>query len=84
LVREMREELGVEVAVGTRCFETHHNYGARDMHLVVYRCSLVTGEPRVIDVNAFEWVLPHQMLEREFLPADKPLVHGLAHGLVAE
>jgi 8-oxo-dGTP diphosphatase len=84
LMRELREELGVDVAVGTRCFETRHTYGARDMHLLVYRCRLIAGTPVALDVNAVEWVQEKRIEEREFLPADKPLVHGLAHGLIAD
>jgi 8-oxo-dGTP diphosphatase len=84
LIREMQEELGVTVVVGSRCFETRHSYGAREMHLVVYRCRLVEGEPRAIDVHAVEWVEEKRVGEREFLPADKPLVHGLQFGLIAD
>ena len=76
LRRELREELGLEVAVGTRCFETRHTYGSREMHLLVYRCRVTEGEPQALDVNAFA--------ERDFLPADLPLVHGLQNGLVAD
>lgn len=86
LMRELREELGVDVTVGTRCFETRHTYGAREMHLLVYRCRLNDGgePPRALDVNAVEWVEEHKIQERSFLPADLPLVHGIANGLVAE
>jgi 8-oxo-dGTP diphosphatase len=84
LRRELMEELDVTVEVGSRCFETRHNYGSREMHLLVYRCRLVAGEPKAIDVNAFEWVEETRIAEREFLPADLPLVHGIANGLVAE
>jgi 8-oxo-dGTP diphosphatase len=84
LRREMREELGVDVVVGSRCFETRHTYGAREMHLLVYRCKVVAGEPQALDVNAFEWVEELRVADREFLPADLPLVHGLANGLVAD
>jgi 8-oxo-dGTP diphosphatase len=84
LKRELQEELGIEVTVGTRCFETRHHYGQREMHLLVYRCSVISGEPAALDVNAFEWVNTDGLLERTFLPADLPLVHGLANGLIAE
>ena len=84
LMRELREELGVTVVVGTRCFETRHNYGAREMHLVVYRCRVVEGEPQALEAHALEWVEERQVGNREFLPADKPLVHGLQHGHIAD
>ncbi len=84
LRRELREELGLEVSVGTRCFETRHTYGAREMHLLVYRCRIIAGEPQALDVNAFEWVDENRVSERDFLPADLPLVHGLQNGLVAD
>jgi 8-oxo-dGTP diphosphatase len=84
LMRELQEELGVTVSVGTRCFETRHSYGTREMHLLVYRCRLLEGEPRALDVNAVEWVEEIRVQEREFLPADLPLVHGLANGLIAD
>ncbi|HEY4220971.1 MAG TPA: (deoxy)nucleoside triphosphate pyrophosphohydrolase [Myxococcota bacterium] len=84
LVRELREELGVAVTVGTRCFETRHHYGAREMHLLVYRCKIVSGTPTALDVHALDWVEERRVKEREFLPADMPLVHGLAHGLIGE
>ncbi|MBI1947223.1 MAG: 8-oxo-dGTP diphosphatase MutT [Deltaproteobacteria bacterium] len=84
LIRELREELGVTVVVGTRCFETRHHYGAREMHLVVYRCRVVEGEPKALEAHALEWVDERRVGEREFLPADKPLVHGLQFGLIAD
>ena len=84
LRRELREELGLEVSVGTRCFETRHTYGSREMHLLVYRCRVIAGEPQALDVNAFEWVNENRVSERDFLPADLPLVHGLQNGLVAD
>jgi 8-oxo-dGTP diphosphatase len=84
LRRELREELGLEVSVGTRCFETRHTYGSREMHLLVYRCRVIAGEPQALDVNAFEWVEENRVSERDFLPADLPLVHGLQNGLVAD
>ncbi|MCP4502742.1 MAG: (deoxy)nucleoside triphosphate pyrophosphohydrolase [Deltaproteobacteria bacterium] len=83
LRRELQEELGVESIVGSLCFETRHNYGTREMHLLVYRCLITEGTPRALDVNACEWVHEQKLEERTFLPADLPLVNGLVQGLVA-
>ncbi len=82
LRRELDEELGVKVKVGHACYETKHSYGPREMSLKVFRCTIESGEPRAIDVNAMEWVKPANILEKEFLPADMPLVKGIAEGLI--
>lgn len=84
LRRELREELGIESEIGTLCFETRHNYGSREMHLLVYRARRTAGEPQALEVNAAEWVEESKIRERTFLPADLPLVHGIAAGLVAD
>lgn len=83
LIRELQEELGVDVRVGSLCFETRHHYGSREMHLLVYRCRILKGEPVALDTHACEWVEEQQLKERDFLPADMPLVHGIVEGLVA-
>jgi 8-oxo-dGTP diphosphatase len=82
LRRELAEELGVEVEVGSLCFETRHGYAAREVHLLVYRCNLIAGEPRALEVNAVDWVEQEKVGEREFPPADMPLVNGLAQGMI--
>lgn len=84
LRRELQEELGVETRVGSLCFETRHNYGSREMHLLVYRCRILAGTPRALDTYACEWVDENRLHEREFLPADRPLVNGIVAGLVAQ
>jgi 8-oxo-dGTP diphosphatase len=83
LAREMREELGVEVRIGTLCFETRHTYGSREMHLLVYRARITQGTPVALDTHACAWVAEGALKERTFLPADMPLVHGITEGLVA-
>lgn len=83
LQRELSEELGIDVNIGTACFETCHGYGNRAVHLIIYRCSMLSGEPRPIDVKAVEWVDEKSLLERNFPPADLPFVHELVAGRIA-
>lgn len=82
LCRELHEELGVQVEFGDLCFETRHGYAAREVHLLVYRCRILSGTPRAIDVKAVEWVEKKNLLGRKFPPADMPLVEGLARGMI--
>src|SRR5688572_6595740 len=56
LVRELREELGIEVSVG-ELFETiTHAYPERTVLLKFFRCQLSQGEPQAIDCAAVKWV----------------------------
>lgn len=84
LMRELREELGIDVQVGSKVFETRHGYGSREIHLLIYRCRHVSGEPRAIDVNDVEWIVESEIDKRNFLPADAPLVKAIAYGIVAD
>lgn len=83
LVRELKEELGVDVKIGTSCFETCHGYGSREVHLLIYRCEITSGTPAPVDVKAIEWVSTAELSDREFPPADLVFVQELVAGRIA-
>ncbi len=70
LVRECREECGIEIAVGDILEVTFHRYPDKDVLLLFYRCSIVSGEVRHLQVNAHAWVAPDELDRYEFPPAD--------------
>jgi 8-oxo-dGTP diphosphatase len=78
LVREVREELGCEVEVERIDDVVFHDYPAFDLYMLVYRCRIVTGVPRAVDVAEIAWVEPAELLRLELLPADFPLARRLA------
>ena len=45
LVRELREELGVEVETGATMTPVEHDYGDFAIRLIPLRCRIVSGEP---------------------------------------
>ena len=77
LVRELREEIGVEVAVGRIWDVLFHAYPAFDLVMLVYACRIVAGEPRAVEVADLRWVLPGELPSWDILPADRPLVQRL-------
>lgn len=83
LMRELKEELGVGVDIGSSCFETCHGYGSREVHLLIYRCKIVSGTPAPVDVKAIEWVATEDLTDREFPPADLVFVQELVAGRIA-
>lgn len=77
LVRELREELGVTVAVGGIWEVLFHAYPAFDLVMLVYVCRIVDGSPRAVEVADLAWVEPHDLARWDILPADRPLVERL-------
>ena len=72
LVREMREELGVEVAVGEALIVIRHAYTHFRITLHAFRCRLVAGAPRCLDCADFRWLeqdaldaLPMSVVDRK-------------------
>jgi 8-oxo-dGTP diphosphatase len=76
LVRELREELGIEVdPAGLRpaCFASAP-LGDRHMILLLYLCGRWRGEPRPLDAVALRWERPAAMRALAMPPADEPLI----------
>jgi 8-oxo-dGTP diphosphatase len=74
LVRELREELGVEVEVGRVWDVLFHAYPDYDVLMLVYRCRILDGEPAKVEVADLAWCLPGELGGYDILPADAPLI----------
>ncbi|WP_328915848.1 MULTISPECIES: (deoxy)nucleoside triphosphate pyrophosphohydrolase [unclassified Streptomyces] len=80
LVRELREELGVEVRPLERVPGEWQLAGGRVLH--VWTARLVGGEPRTLqDHDEVRWVGPAQARELDWLDPDRPAVAWLASRL---
>ncbi len=77
LARELREEMAIDVAVGDRCVHIEHAYADYDIDFCVYRCRLVAGPIQHLRVHAHEWVLPEELDQYEFPPADEKSIAKL-------
>jgi len=76
LVRELREELGITVAVADLAPTAFASapLGARHMLLLLYSCRRWEGEPQPLDASALRWETPAAMRALAMPPADAPLV----------
>ena len=74
LVRECREECGIEVEVAGILDVTHHRYPEKDVLLLFYRCELRTGEVRHLQVADHAWVAPRDLDRYPLPPADERVV----------
>jgi mutator protein MutT len=73
LRREIREELGAEVDVRERVFETTHAYPDRTIALYFYRCEL-KDQPRPLLGQEMRWVPRSGLAVLGFPPADTELI----------
>lgn len=83
LVRELREELGIETEAACLAPATFASaeLGEKHMILLLYVCRTWRGEPQALDATALQWVRPHQMHALPMPPADTPLI-GLLDALI--
>ena len=76
LVRECREELGVEIRVGDRVGPDVPVAGGRWL-LRVWTARVVGGEPAALEHAELRWLGPDQLDDVDWLPADRPVVEAL-------
>lgn len=77
LMREMREELGVETRVGDELLTTTHDYPDRSVQLHFLRCELLS-EPAPLAGQQIVWATRAQLEALPFPPADIDLIKLLA------
>lgn len=77
LKRECREELGVEIEVGKVYMELLHRYPDITVHLTLYRAAIVAGTPRLLEHNDLRYILPAEIDDFEFCPADREILEKL-------
>jgi len=77
LVREIREELGVEISVGELFDEVSHSYPEKSVHLKFFVCKLLSGEPQPLDCAAVKWVAKTELASFQFPAADAQLLQKL-------
>ena len=73
LVRELREELDADAAVGAELLSTSHDYGERRIELHFFNCSL-RGEPQPQLGQEMQWVERSRLGTLQFPPADAELI----------
>jgi 8-oxo-dGTP diphosphatase len=78
LSRELREELGVEVVVGSHLGTSTHDYPDLSIELVAYNCILYSGRPESLEHAEVRWVSPDSLGDLDWAPADRMLVELLS------
>ena len=77
LVRELHEELGIDVRVGRLWGILVHRDTERAVRLRFLFAEILNGEPHPIEVDEVRWAGAADLGELEFPEADRPLVAAL-------
>jgi 8-oxo-dGTP diphosphatase len=76
LIRELREELGIETKIPCLAPLTFASHGYDDFHLLMplYICRRYEGIARGLEGQAIKWVRAKDLRNYQMPPADDPLV----------
>lgn len=77
LIRECREELDIELAVGNVFMELDHIYPDIAIHLTLFNAAIRSGEPKRIEHNDIRWITPEEIDRYAFCPADAEILKKL-------
>ena len=77
LEREIREELGVTIRIEGEYFSVEHSYPWRIVRIHFFNCSLLSGEPKLLEVADMRWVEPVELGQFQFPAADEELIKRL-------
>ena len=77
LRREVREELGIEIAVDRPVEILFHRYPERSVLLLFFQCRWISGSPQALHCKDFAWVDPKDLTSFDFLEADLDFVRRI-------
>jgi 8-oxo-dGTP diphosphatase len=78
LVREVQEELGIQIEVDKIVETVFHRYPDRAILLLFYECRWISGEAKPLGCQAFEWINPFRLAQYDFMDADLELIQKIA------
>lgn len=77
LIRELREELGIEVRAARPLLAYRHEYPERVIDLHVWRVTEFVGEPAGVEGQPLRWVAIAELTTVGLLPGDQPIIAAL-------
>lgn len=77
LQRECREELDIEISVGEVFTDVMHDYPDLLVHLTIFNAVITKGPPKLLEHNDLRFILPSEICEYAFCPADEEILKML-------
>ena len=77
LKRELREELDIEISVGSLLETVYHSYEWGNVLIFAYLCTWKNREIKHLEVADHHWVAPENLLDYDILAADQSIIKKL-------
>ena len=77
IVREIREELGIQVKPERLLLSISHEYETKIVDLHVYECVIIYGIPAPLEGQDMKWIKPHELPAFAFPPPDLKIIDFL-------
>lgn len=77
VAREIREELGLRIRVGSKLTVVPHAYSHFTIRLHAYVARIQSGRPRCLECADYTWITPDQFDDYAFSKADHGIIQAL-------
>ena len=77
LIRECMEELDITLDVKGLFMQVTHDYPDIQIRLSLYEAVIASGQLRGKEHEALCWILPREIPDYEFCPADVDIIHRI-------
>lgn len=78
LIRELKEELGIDARIGEKILSTTHREESLSIDLHFFEARIIGGRPQPLDHQEIRWVKPKDLGNFPTPPADLELIRMLA------
>ena len=80
IVREIREELAIDITVGEHLMSIEHTYPTFQMTLIVHHCQYIGGIPQPIASDEIRWVNISDLVNYQFPAANMAIINAIGLG----
>ncbi len=81
IIREIQEELAIRIIPQVQLLPVNHEYAEFKIHLIPYRCKLLSGNISLRVHDRFRWLLPGDYYTLNWCDADRIIVKQLSDNL---
>jgi len=74
LIRELKEEMNINIKVVEYIGENIHNYERGSINLIAFKAKILSGDIKLVDHDEYIWIDAIKLKDYKLAPADIPIV----------